>query len=171
MSGYSLNGFYLITELIREQLAKDVNVNTVTYGDIFQVDLSKQTIFPLSHVQVVSATMQENVWMFNISILCMDIVEKPKDYVDTENDTAKNIFRGNTNEQDIWNTQLAVANRLLELLYRGNLYENKFQLEGQPVCEPFTDRFENELAGWTVSFNILIPNDMTICVIPENQDN
>jgi|TARA_R110002012_G_scaffold289435_1_gene482509 hypothetical protein len=158
-----MQGFYHITEKIREQLQKDDFVKTVTYGDIFEVDLSKQTIFPLSHFQVVNATMQQNVWAFNISLLVMDIVDKPKDY---RKSTEKDIFRGNTNEQDIWNTQLAVANRLLELLYRGDLYVDKFQLDGQPICEPFTDRFENELAGWTVSFTVLVPNDMTICVIP-----
>ena len=72
-------------------------------------------------------------------------------------------FRGNNNEQDVFNTQLAVANRLLELLLRGDLYVNKYQLDGDPTLEPFVDRFENKLAGWTVTFNVLIPNDMTIC--------
>jgi uncharacterized protein YuzB (UPF0349 family) len=154
--------FYNITEKIREQLQQDEFVNTVTYGDLFQVDLAKQTIFPLSHFQVVTATMQENVWNFQISLLVMDIVDKPKEYRESDD---KAIFRGNNNEQDVWNTQLAVANRLLELLYRGDLYVDKFQLDGNPICEPFTDRFENELAGWEVSFNVLIPNDMTICVV------
>ena len=159
-----MQGFYNITQKIREQLQQDAFVNTVTYGNIFDVDLSKQTIFPLSHLQVVSATMQQNVWNFSMSLLVMDLVEKPKDYIDPT--SAQDVFAGVSNEQDIWNTQLAVANRLLELLYRCDLYNDKFQLDGQPVCEPFTDRFENELAGWTVSFNILIPNDMTICDIP-----
>lgn len=154
--------FYNITEKIRKQLQEDQFVNTVTYGDIFQVDLSKQTIFPLAHFQVVNATMLGNVWNFSLSLLVMDIVDKPKEYRESD---AKEMFRGNNNEQDIWNTQLAVANRLLELLHRGDLYVDKFQLDGSPVCEPFTDRFENELAGWTVSFNVLIPNDMTICAV------
>ena len=74
-----------------------------------------------------------------------------------------NEFRGNNNEQDVFNTQLAVANRLLELLLRGDLYVDKYQLDGDPSLEPFVDRFENKLAGWTVTFNVLIPNDMTIC--------
>tara|TARA_B100001094_G_C18042883_1_gene725898 strand:+ start:568 stop:1038 length:471 start_codon:yes stop_codon:yes gene_type:complete len=154
-----MQGFYNITEKIRQQLQQDDFVNTVTYGDIFEVDLAKQTIFPLSHFQVNNATLQGNVWNFSISLLVMDIVNESKQYADG----VPTEFRGNNNEQDVWNTQLAVANRLLELLYRGDLYTDKYQLDGQPVCEPFTDRFENKLAGWTVTFNILIPNDMTIC--------
>jgi len=154
-----MQGFYNLTEKIRKHLQEDDFVNTVTYGDIFEVDLKKQSIFPLSHLQVITATMQKNVWNFNMSLIVMDIVDESKEYVQGVPET----FRGNNNEQDIWNTQLAVANRFLELLLRGELYEDKFQLDGTPVCEPFVDRFENRLAGWTVTFNVLIPNDMTIC--------
>ena len=154
-----MQGFYNLSNKIRETLQLDAFVNTVTYGDIFDVDLNKQTIFPLSHFMVNSATMQSNVWSFQISLLCMDIVDDNKNFAEGIPDE----FRGNNNEQDVFNTQLAVANRLLELLLRGDLYVDKYQLDGNPTLEPFVDRFENKLAGWTVSFNVIIPNDMTIC--------
>jgi len=154
-----MQGFYNLSNKIRETLQLDAFVNTVTYGDIFDVDLNKQTIFPLSHFMINSATMQSNVWSFQISLLCMDIVDDNKNFAEGIPDE----FRGNNNEQDVFNTQLAVANRLLELLLRGDLYVDKYQLDGNPTLEPFVDRFENKLAGWTVTFNVLIPNDMTIC--------
>ena len=154
-----MQGFYNLSNKIRETLQLDAFVNTVTYVDIFDVVLNKQTIFPLSHFMVNSATMQSNVWNFSISLLCMDIVDESKNFAQGIPDE----FRGNNNEQDVFNTQLAVANRLLELLLRGDLYVDKYQLDGNPTLEPFVDRFENKLAGWTVTFNVLIPNDMTIC--------
>jgi len=51
-----MKGFYNITTKIKETLALDAFVNTVTYGDIFEVDLNKQDIFPLSHFIVNNAT-------------------------------------------------------------------------------------------------------------------
>lgn len=154
-----MQGFYNLTNKIRETLQLDAFVNTVTYGDIFEVDLNKQTIFPLSHIMVSSATMQSNVWNFSVSVLCMDIVDESKEF--PEGIPAD--FRGTSNEQDVLNTQMAVANRLLELLLRGDLYVEKYQLEGNPQLEFFVDRFENKLAGVTATFNVLVPNDMTIC--------
>ena len=154
-----MQGFYNLSNKIRETLQLDEFVNTVTYGDLMEVDLNKQTIFPLSHFMISGATMQSNVWNFSVSLLCMDIVNESKNYANG----IPGEFRGNNNEQDVFNTQLAVANRLLELLLRGDLYVDKYQLEGDPTLEPFVDRFENKLAGWTVTFNVLIPNDMTIC--------
>jgi hypothetical protein len=154
-----MQGFYNLSNKIRETLQLDEFVNTVTYGDLMEVDLNKQTIFPLSHFMISGATMQSNVWNFSVSLLCMDIVNESKNYADG----IPGEFRGNNNEQDVFNTQLAVANRLLELLLRGDLYVDTYQLDGDPTLEPFVDRFENKLAGWTVTFNVLIPNDMTIC--------
>jgi len=154
-----MQGFYNLTKKIRETLQLDEFVNTVTYGDLMEVDLNKQTIFPLSHFMVSGATMQSNVWNFSVSLLCMDIVNESKNFANG----IPGEFRGNNNEQDVFNTQLAVANRILELLLRGDLYVEKYQLDGDATLEPFVDRFENKLAGWTVTFNVMIPNDMTIC--------
>ena len=151
-----MQGFYNITTKIKETLALDDFVNTVTYGDIFEIDLNKQDIFPLSHFIVNSATLNGSVWQFNMSLLCMDIVDKSKEDVTDK-------FLGNDNEQDVLNTQMAVINRLLELLRRGDLYSDLYQLEGSPTIEPFVDRFENKVAGWTLTFDVLIPNGMTIC--------
>tara|TARA_Y100000401_G_C8326015_1_gene228368 strand:+ start:17184 stop:17687 length:504 start_codon:yes stop_codon:yes gene_type:complete len=159
-----LKGFYYVTEKIREELQKDVSVNTVTYGNFMDVDLHKQTIFPLSHFMVSNATLVGNIWSFNFDLLVMDIVEISKTYAEG----IPEEFRGNNNEQDVLNTQLAVANRLLEKLRRGDLYSDLFQLANNPTCQPFMDRFTNKLAGWTVSFTINVPNDMTICVVPED---
>ena len=151
-----MQGFYNLTTKIKDTLALDAFVNTVTYGDIFQVDLNKQDIFPLSHFIVNSATLNGSTWQFSMSLLCMDIVDESKsDAVDK--------FLGNDNEQDVLNTQMAVINRLLELLRRGDLHEELYQLTGSPLIEPFVDRFDNKLAGWTLTFDVLIPNTMTIC--------
>jgi hypothetical protein len=156
MSNQGIRGFYQLTETIKEQLLNDINVNTVTTGDITKVDLSKQTIFPLSHIIVNSVTAQEQVLSFNITVMSMDIV-------DIDKEATTDIFLGNDNEQDILNSQLAVQNRLIQLLKRGNLYRDKYQMEGDPTCEPFYERFENQLAGWACTMDILIENDISVC--------
>jgi len=151
-----IRGYYLITETIKDKLLADVNVNTVTTGDITKVDLNKQTIFPLSHIIINQSILEEQVIRFNVSVLAMDVVDVSKEPV-------TDLFRGNDNEQDILNTQLAVLNKLTQVLSRGTLFQDKYQLDGTITCEPFYDRFENELAGWTATFDVLIPNDITIC--------
>jgi len=151
-----MNGFYTIIDKLKAHLDADIFVNTVTEGDIFKVDLAKQTIFPLAHIMVNNATFEGSVIRFNVSLIAMDIVDISKDEV-------ANIYLGNDNEQDVLNTQLVVLNRAYEVMRRGDMYTDLYQVDGNPTCEPFTERFENLLAGWTMTFEVLIPNEMSIC--------
>jgi len=151
-----MSTFYEITQVIKNKLQEDLFVNTVTTGDIFKVDLNKQTIFPLSHIIINTVTYAGPVLNYNISILCMDIVDESKS-------KTTDIFLGNDNEQDVLNTQLAVANRFLEVLYRGALAEDYELVNGSANIEFFTERFENKIAGVTVTFDIAIQNSMTKC--------
>ena len=105
--------YYNILDKIRTELQSDLFVNTVTNGDIFDVDLAKQTIYPLSHIMVNSATRNGSTYTFSMSVLLMDIV-------DISNEEVVDKFRGNDNEQDVLNTQLAVGARLVEMLDRGD---------------------------------------------------
>ena len=73
------------------------------------------------------------------------------------------IFLGNDNEQDVLNTQLAVANRFLEVLSRGALSNDYELVNDSANIEFFTERFENKIAGVTVTFDMTIQNKMTIC--------
>ena len=147
-----MQGFYNFLDTLKTELQSNDFVNTVTYGDITRIDLNKKTIFPLSHFLVNSVTYGENVLTYNVSLLCMDIV-------DISNDDAVDIFKGNDNEQDIFNTQQDVIIKTLDKLKTGDLYELKYQLSGTPNLEPFVDRFENRLAGWSVTFDLEVIND------------
>jgi hypothetical protein len=151
-----MTGYYKVLELIKWFFDNDPLVNTVTEGDIFEVDLNKQTIFPLVHLMTNNATFETNVVRYNMSLIAMDIVDIPKE-------ATTDIYRGNDNQQDVLNTQIAILNRVYDQMRHGNLYDLQFVVDGNPTCEPFTERFENLLAGWTMTFDVIIPNEMTIC--------
>lgn len=156
MSNQGIRGYYQLTEKIREQLKLNPHTNTISIGDISQVNLNKQDIFPLAHMIVNSVIAEENVLRFNVSILACDIVDQSKDETTVR-------FTGNDNEQDILNTQLAVLNTLTQRLRKGTLHQDMYQLSGNPTLTPFHDRFENQLAGWSATLEILIYNDINIC--------
>ncbi len=151
-----MKGFYNLTDKLKEALLAEPFVNTVTFGSLDDVDLNKQTIFPLSHIIVNNTTVGSKTLTFNVSILSMDIVDISKE-------ATTDIFVGNDNEQDVLNTQLALLTRIINTLQRGNLYTELYQVEGDVNCEPFVDRFENKLAGWAATFDVLVQNDMTVC--------
>lgn len=150
---------YDIISEIKTFLRANPIVNYVTFGDISQVDLNKTTVFPLSHFLLANTVITDNTLRVTISMLFLDIVDYTKEF----NSNDQGDRQDDSNLIDVYNTQLQIANELISHLKRGDLFRDKFQLVGDPVCEPFKDRFENELAGWGVDLTIEVPNNLSIC--------
>lgn len=152
-----MKGFYHITEKLKE--IADTQVNVVTEGDIFEVDLNKQTIFPLLHIITDSATIGEKTTQMDFTLLCMSSV-------DVSNDDPRDLiepFFKTSNEQDVLNSTLNYLNNIIAEFRRGEAYDDNYKLQGDPVCEPFRERFTNLLAGWSCSFSVLVFNEQKIC--------
>jgi hypothetical protein len=151
-----MNVYYSLINQLKQHFDVDVLTNTVTQGNIFAVDLGKQTIFPLVHIMVNQITFNDNVLTANVTLLCMDNVSQRKE-------EAPNNFENADNEIDVLNTTLAILNRAFEKLKHGTMWDNLYKLRGTPTCEPFIERFENYLAGWAMTFDVDYPNDMDVC--------
>jgi len=149
-------GFYLVVEAIKEELMNNASIKSVTFGDITDIDLQKQTIFPLAHMIIDSVSHVEKTMQFTFTILTMEQVDTTKTYVN-------DLFLGNSNTHDILNTQLTVSNSLITKLRKGQMYADGYQLVGDASCEPFFDRFENVLAGWATTFTLEVFNDVDYC--------
>jgi hypothetical protein len=148
--------FYDILDTLKNELRSSPSVNTVSFGDITDIDLDKTSMFPLSHIIMPNVQYRGNILVFDVNIFFADIVDYNK--VTSSFDD----FYGSDNLHDIFNTQLQVVNTLVSDLKRGNLFASKYQLEGEPTISPFKEKFSNELAGWDVSFSVAMPNTISI---------
>jgi len=115
-----MTSIYDIIEQIKGFLRDHPIVNYVTYGDITQVDLNKTTMFPLTHFFVRNTTITEHAMRVTVSLLFLDIVDYTKDF--NENDLGDR--QDASNLIDVYNTQLQIANALVQDLRRGDLYRD-----------------------------------------------
>tara|TARA_R100000544_G_C2222861_1_gene58660 strand:- start:836 stop:1288 length:453 start_codon:yes stop_codon:yes gene_type:complete len=150
-----MNTLYRITEKLKAELDANVLLNTVTFGDITDVDLDKGTIFPLAHVMLGNATITDSTLNIGINIMFIDIVDESK--------TTGDNFYGNDNEHDVLNSMLAAATKTTQELKRGISYKEGFHVAGDGDVEFFTDRFENKLAGVSLDLNIEVTNASELC--------
>lgn len=150
---------YDIISKIKGFLRENPIVNAVTFGDITQVNLNKTELFPLSHFLLGNVQVTERTMRTTISLLFLDVVDYSKDF----NADDKGNRQDDTNLVDVYNTQLQIANALISEFRRGDLYRDGYQIVGDPVCNPFKDRFENDLAGWAVDITIDIANNFSVC--------
>lgn len=151
-----MNNIFKLTDAIKAELENNQLINQVTFGDLFEVDLLKQNIFPLAHVGMTSATIENGVAYVNMSILFLDIVDESKrEQIDQ--------FYGNDNENWVLNSMFSAATKTIRELQSGSLYQQQFQIEEGVNLEFFSERFEDKLAGVGVDFTVAINNTLDLC--------
>lgn len=149
---------YTVIDKLKTKLKDNGITNTVTFGDILEVDLDKTTIYPLSHISMGDVTFAPQIITASIQIFCLDVVDKTNELTDED------LIYGNDNLQDVLNTQLQVVNDIQQELRRGSLFTEELQLTTDITASPFLDNFENQLAGWAATIEIQMANsEHTIC--------
>jgi hypothetical protein len=147
------------TNLLESKLPDNFKrINTVTTGDISEVDLSKQTIFPLSHIMVNNVQFNDHIQTFNVSVMLMDIMFE-------DNATEIPLIYNDDNELFMLNKMLWTGNKMVKDFNVGDLNNGDIYVDINTVsAEPFKDRFENLLVGWVFTFNVQVRNNVDICL-------
>jgi hypothetical protein len=152
-----MQNYYSLTTALYTALSNDPLVNKVTKGSLDKITNAKQDMYPLCHIIYNDSKLNGSTNSFSVSFVCMSIVDISKDSVTNE-------YIGNDNEDDVLNTTHGILNRLFDSLRRGALSNDGYRLnEETAVCEPFVDRFTDAVAGWTMTLDITIDSNSSIC--------
>ena len=151
-----MNAFYLVVDFLRSRLEDNPNNNTVVFGRTEDKDLYKKSIYPLTHINPVSAPMSSSqVSYFSFEIACLD-----------QRDISKSIstdkFEGNDNLQDNLNITYTILNDLVNYI---RLQNNNYNIEIEDVSEasPIVFSDFNLLDGWFITLTLKIPNNQSVC--------
>ena len=150
-----VEALYNIIDSLNEELLSNPFVNKVTVGRLTEIDLAKNTIFPLSHIMLNSIRHNENTLSFNLTVINLDIVNISKE--------AEIGVYGNDNTMYILSNQLYVINRLLSRLKQSTIYKDGWELDGTPESEVIDKEMENMLTGYQTDITINVPNDINKC--------
>lgn len=151
-----IEAIYRVIDAVKTELDSNPFCNKVTLGEMTEVDLAKMTIFPLANITMDNVTHSENSLTFQMTIVNVDIVNVSKDL------PVDNIY-GNDNLIYIWTNQLYVINRLIARLREGSINDYVWQLEGDIQSDFINKEMEGMLAGFSTTFNVTIPNDISKC--------
>lgn len=154
--------FFQLIEILRDSILDNKLINTVTQGDISEVDLDKQSIFPLAHIIVNNAQFSSTIITYSVTVMFMDIVQEGKE---TGLDITKSEIYGDDNENYVLNSMLNTGNHVTDIFNSGEKNDGNTRINRESVqAEPFKDRFENLLAGWSFTFNVETRNNINRCL-------
>ena len=133
-------------------------IQTVTSGDIWEIDLEKNTDFPLFHVNPVNVGVSMSSQTFNFQLFVMDLVEPDE-----------------SNEQEVMSDMLSIMTDIIAKFKHGEILygydttpgeEPRYFVDNDFTIEPFTERFDNSVTGWVMNFPIVIESILDTCDIP-----
>jgi len=141
--------FYELIDLIKQLIGDNSFTNKITFGELADVDLNKDTTFPLLHIMLEQVTIKSSTMEYRLNIIAADIVDK------MNTDIGVDDFYGNDNTQDVINTQLRVTTQLVNAFRKLDSVGDKFtRIQDEPIATPFKERFDNEIAGWETSITL-----------------
>ena len=149
-----MTGYYKILETWTAEL-KAAGFRNVTFGSIEDVDLNRQSIFPLAHIVPDTVNRDGKMTTYTFEILGMDLVDFNKDdYRDMPEPTHQP-----SNVQDVLNDILIRLSNAAQTFITGNNFDLLMQATGTQDYIPFMERFESLLAGFTFSITIQMPTN------------
>jgi hypothetical protein len=150
--------------------AEHHQITTTTTGDIDRIDLSKNTLFPLFHINSEDVVAGESELTYNFQLFVMDLVSERENWTEENLQSADYL----SNEQEALSSCLQVCVDIIGIL-RHSKWQSELSLDiNAPVyftdgdfnLEPFSERFDNLLTGWVFSIGVVVQNDFQTCTIP-----
>jgi hypothetical protein len=153
-------------------------IASVSVGDIYDINLENQK-FPLLHINPTSVQTGDSELVYNFQIFICDLVSEKSDWQTEQASLLTKLVDPKNNEQQVWNQTLAIATDIIGMLRHSSrqsilatddINEPVYFTQDQFSIEPFQERFDNLLCGWTFTIGIKTMNDFDTCTIPVNDE-
>jgi len=150
-------------------------ISTVSVGDIFDINLEKMEKMPLLHINPTSVATGESELVYSFQIFICDLVSEKDNWQTYQALGLTKLLDPKNNEQQVWNQTLEICTDFIGMLRHSEqqslagVNDINFPIyftQDQFSIEPFQERFDNLLCGWTFTIGIKVMNDFQTCEIP-----
>jgi hypothetical protein len=149
------NSYYIILNRLKAFANGHYLINTFTYHEIANFDITKNPHYPIMHVVPVSMNPTKGAIDYSFNITFADWVRAKEEKQENEVTVISDLHR--------------CALDLCAEITNGNiLFGDEVSINGDAVIEPFIDEFANVLSGVTLQITIRVPYDWSACDIPAN---
>ena len=150
-------------------------ISTVSVGDIFDINLEKMEKMPLLHINPTSVQTGDSELIYNFQLFICDLVSEKDDWQTYQAEQLTKLLDPKNNEQQVWNQTLEICTDFIGMLRHSSRQSQEgvddinfplYFTQDQFSIEPFQERFDNLLCGWTFTIGIKVMNDFDTCEIP-----
>ena len=137
-----------INELLEGIATAHQQINSYGIGDLYDLVANGAVTYPLMFTVINPGQIQGKQMSLNLSLLFMDLVHKDQ-----------------RNELEVLSDQLQIATDVVAQL-RAPLYEDWFLVNESVSFEDFTERFNDEVAGYKIDITLNLSEQFNLCALP-----
>jgi len=168
-TGVNYSLYYNVLDYFKTIMINHPQIESVSQGDLFSIDDNAFTFYPLANVTILGANFAPSTTEYQIQIIVADKIKNKNNesneginYIAGTSTNAMRVpFDGPDDRVDIWANTLGIINDLTS--YTQYSVES-FQINDTILNEPFYDRFNNGLAGWSSTFTLTTHNARPRCL-------
>lgn len=160
-SGENLSLYYNVLDYFKNIMTNHPSIQHVSQGDVFSVDDKQFPMYPVGNVMITNAVFGEKTTEYGIQLIIADKTKTLENESDGETNDQTIPFYGVDDVVDIHANTLSILNDLTAFTQYS---VEGIDIDGDVSCEPFAERFNNGLAGWSGTFTITVHNDKNRCL-------
>lgn len=158
-TNYSL--YYNVLNYFKTIMSNHPSIVAVGQGDAADLDMDQYPAYPVGNVNIIEARWGETVSNYQIELTIADKVKNKNNESEGVTNAQTISFFKVDDVVDIHANTLSILNDLTSYTQRS---VEGFDIDGEIVCTPFSDRFNNGLAGWVAVFTLVTHNDRNRCL-------
>lgn len=158
-TNYSL--YYNALDYFKTIMSNHPSIAQVSTGDVFQVDDIEFPYYPLGNILITQAQFDGSKTTYTCQLTVADkIKNKNNESIGNKNEQTV-PYLGTDDTVDIHANTLSIVNDLISFT---QFSVQAFDIDTQINCVAFRDEFDNGLAGWVATFDLIAHNDRNRCL-------
>jgi hypothetical protein len=160
-SGINYSLYYNVLNYFKTIMTNHPSIAMVSQGVLSDFDYDEFPNYPIGNVSITQTGFGTSTTDYQIQLIIADKVKNKNNESDPTTNEITIPFYKRDDLVDIQANTLAIVNDLTSYTQRS---VDGFEINTEIVCEPFQDRFNNGLAGWSATFTLTTHNDKNRCL-------
>jgi hypothetical protein len=160
-TGTNYTLYYNVINYWKTIMSNHPSIGVATLGDLWEFGEREFPAYVISNIQIIETDFGTSTSNFKCELIVADKVKNKNNESDPRTNEQTIPYYQVDDKVDIYANTLAIINDLTSYTQRGVA---GFEINDDIVCTPFSDRFDNGVAGWTATFTLTTHNDKNRCL-------
>ena len=152
--------YYNVLDYFKTIMSNHPSINYVSQGDVFSIDNREFPQYPLGNIMITDATFDTSTTSYSCQLVIADKVKLKNNESSGSFNEQEIAYYGTDDVVDIHANTLSILNDLLSYTEYAT---TNFDI-GTINCTAFKESFDNGLAGWTATFDLITHNPRPRCL-------